>query len=179
MSESCLHIFRQASKNLLEKALHEKSKILIKGGVSKFRYFLHACQSGPRNNHSRSIHLSALPKHLGDWCLIGIVSFITNIFHRGGIIHQTETKIGVRQTFCLPNLMHRYLLTSCVDFALLRRCGKASFPCLFNFYHRPFGSSLDRTVQYNTMFKQVQRVWTENAIATHSFQITLSGTCFL
>ena len=92
--ESCLHIFRQAPKNLLEKAFHEKSKILIKGGVSKFRYFQHACQSGPKINHSRSIHLSALPKHLGDWCLIGIVSFITNIFHRGGIIHKTETKKG-------------------------------------------------------------------------------------
>ena len=44
--KSCLHIFRQASKNFLEKALHEKSKILIKGGVSKFRYFQHACESG-------------------------------------------------------------------------------------------------------------------------------------
>ena len=44
--ESCLHIFRQAPKNLLGKALHEKSKILIKGGVSKLRYFQHACQSG-------------------------------------------------------------------------------------------------------------------------------------
>ena len=33
--KSCLHISRQASKNFLEKALHEKSKILIKGGVSK------------------------------------------------------------------------------------------------------------------------------------------------
>ena len=44
--KSCLHIFRQASKNFLEKAPHEKSKILIKGGVSKFRYFQHACQSG-------------------------------------------------------------------------------------------------------------------------------------
>ena len=98
--KSCLHIFRQASKNFLEKAPHEKSKILIKGGVSKFRYFQHACQSGPKINHSRSIHLSALPKHLGGWCLIGIVSFITNIFHRGGIIHKIETKIGVRQTFC-------------------------------------------------------------------------------
>ena len=43
--KSCLHIFRQASKNFLEKALHEKSNILIKGGVSKFRYFQHACQS--------------------------------------------------------------------------------------------------------------------------------------
>ena len=42
--KSCLHIFRQAPKNLLEKAFHEKSKILIKGGVSKFRYFQHACQ---------------------------------------------------------------------------------------------------------------------------------------
>ena len=29
-----------------EKALHRKSKILIKGDVSKFRYFQHACQSG-------------------------------------------------------------------------------------------------------------------------------------
>ena len=92
--KSCLHIFRQASKNFLEKAFHEKSKILIKGGVSKFRYFQHACQSGPKINHSRSIHLSALPKHLGDWCLIGVVSFITNIFHRGGIIHKTESKKG-------------------------------------------------------------------------------------
>ena len=77
-----------------EKALHGKSKILIKGDVSKFRYFQHACQSGPKINHSRSIHLSALPKHLGDWCLFGIVSFITNIFHKGGIIHKTETKKG-------------------------------------------------------------------------------------
>ena len=76
------------------KTLHRKSKILIKGDVSKFRYFQHACQSGPKINHSRSIHLSALPKHLGGWCLIGIVSFITNIFHRGGIIHKTETKKG-------------------------------------------------------------------------------------
>ena len=33
--KSCLHIFRQASKNFLEKAPPEKSKILIKGGVSK------------------------------------------------------------------------------------------------------------------------------------------------
>ena len=33
--KSCLHIFRQASKNFLEKALPEKSKILIKGSVSK------------------------------------------------------------------------------------------------------------------------------------------------
>ena len=31
--KSCLQIFRQASKNFLEKAPHEKSKILIKGGV--------------------------------------------------------------------------------------------------------------------------------------------------
>ena len=29
----------------LEKALHGKSKILIKGDVSKFRYFQHACES--------------------------------------------------------------------------------------------------------------------------------------
>ena len=50
--KSCLHIFKQASKNLLEKACHEKSKILIKGGVSKFRYFQHACQSGPKFDHS-------------------------------------------------------------------------------------------------------------------------------
>ena len=85
--KSCLQIFRQASKNFLEKAPHEKSKILIKGGVSKFRYFQHACQSGPKINHSRSIHLSALPKHLGDWCLFGIVIFITNIFHRGVYIY--------------------------------------------------------------------------------------------
>ena len=92
--KSCLQIFRQASKNFLEKALHEKSKILIKGGVSKFCYFQHACQSGPEIIYSRSFHLSALPKHLGDWCLIGVVSFITNIFHRGGIIHKTETKNG-------------------------------------------------------------------------------------
>ena len=33
--KSCLQIFRQASKNFLEKAPPEKSKILIKGGVSK------------------------------------------------------------------------------------------------------------------------------------------------
>ena len=30
----------------LEKALHGKSKISIKGDVSKFRYFQHACESG-------------------------------------------------------------------------------------------------------------------------------------
>ena len=30
----------------LGKASHRKSKILIKGDVSKFRYFQHACQSG-------------------------------------------------------------------------------------------------------------------------------------
>ena len=57
--KSCLHISRQASKNFLEKALHEKSKILIKGGVAKFRYFQHACQSGPKFDHSWSIRLSA------------------------------------------------------------------------------------------------------------------------
>ena len=33
--KSCLHIFRQASENFLEKAPPEKSEILIKGGVSK------------------------------------------------------------------------------------------------------------------------------------------------
>ena len=85
--------FQQFTKQT-EKHHSPKSKISIKEVVSKFRYFQHACQSGPKINHSRSIHLSALPKHLGDWCLIGIVSFITNIFHRGGIIHKTETKKG-------------------------------------------------------------------------------------
>ena len=57
--ESCLHIFRQAPKNLLEKVFHRKSGIFIKGGVSKVRYFQHACQSGPKFHHSGSIHLSA------------------------------------------------------------------------------------------------------------------------
>ena len=34
--ESCLHIFRQAPKNLLEKGTHRKLKILIKGVYQNF-----------------------------------------------------------------------------------------------------------------------------------------------
>ena len=47
----------------LEKALHRKSKILIKGDVSKFRYFQHACQSGADQFTyplERCLHLACL-----------------------------------------------------------------------------------------------------------------------
>ena len=36
------------------------------------------------------------------------VDLITNIFHRGGIFHTTETKIGAQKTFGLVVLMRSY-----------------------------------------------------------------------
>ena len=54
--KSCLHIFRQASKNFFEKAPHEKSKILIKGGVSKKLTLISQLQSaGPKTKSAQNI----------------------------------------------------------------------------------------------------------------------------
>ena len=37
-----------------------------------------------------------------------VVNLITNIFHRGGIFHTTETKIGAQKTFGLLVLIRSY-----------------------------------------------------------------------
>ena len=50
--------FQQFTKQT-EKHHSLKSKISIKEVVSKFRYFQHACQSGPKSHHSWYIHLPA------------------------------------------------------------------------------------------------------------------------
>ena len=54
--KSCLQIFRQASKNFFEKAPHEKSKILIKGVVSKKLTLISQLQSaGPKTKSAQNI----------------------------------------------------------------------------------------------------------------------------
>ena len=39
---------------------------------------------------------------------VSAINLITIIFHRGGIFHTTETKIGAQKTFGLLDLMRSY-----------------------------------------------------------------------